>query len=88
MSNGLYGKIEDCICKVDKEISLHKQNMKAEGDIETLSYIKEQLENMKKYMSPQKYMPTYDYAIKDSLWNYLELAEDLFDVYDLYLKLK
>ena len=37
---------------------------------------------------PQKYMPTYDYIIKDSLWDYLKLAEDLFDVYDLYLKLK
>lgn len=88
MSKGLYDKIDDCINKIEKEINLHKHNLKAEGDIETLCYIKEQLENMKKYMSPQNYMPTYDYIIKDSLWDYLKLAEDLFDVYDLYLKLK
>ena len=88
MSNGLYGKIEDCICKVDREICFHKQNMKAEGDIETLRYIKEQLESMRKNMSPQKYMPTYNYIIKDSLWDYLKLAEDLLEVYNLYLKLK
>lgn len=87
MFNNLYEEINNCISVVDNEINLHKKNMKADGDVETLNIIKQQLIDMSKYMSPRKYIPNYNYIIRDSLWNYLKIADVLLRVYHKYIKL-
>ena len=87
MSKDLYKDISDCIGLVDREINLHKQNIEADGNIETLENIKYQLDNMRKYMSPLKYMPNYNYILRDSLWDYLKIADELLRVYHQYIKI-
>lgn len=83
----IYKKIDDCISIINKEIYLHLQNKEADGDIETLKEIKVELERMKSTMSPEVFYPTYDYILRDALWDYMKISDKLLDAYYSYIKL-
>lgn len=83
----VYKLIDECISIIDGEISLHLQNKSADGDIDTLNEIKIELQKMKDAMSPKIYYPTYDYILRDSLWDYMKISEKLLDAYYSYIKL-
>ncbi len=83
----VYNKIDNCISTVNKEIDLHLRNREAAGDIDALKAIKIELERMKSALSPKVFYPTYDYIIRDNLWDYMRLSGELLDVYYSYIKL-
>ena len=80
-------KIESCISMINEEIDLHLQNKEADGDVETLEAIKVELERMKISMSPEVFYPTYDYILRDALWDYMKISDKLLDAYYSYINL-
>lgn len=79
--------IKKCIYLVDDEINLHMAGKEADADISTLIEIKKELEKMCEVLSPKEYMPDYDYIIRDSLWDFMKVGEELLKVYYKYLEI-
>ena len=76
--------INKALVNVEKEIDMHKKGLKADATISELKIIKNELTLMKKYMSPSKYVPIYNFMIRDSWNKYNHLGEDLLKVANEY----
>ena len=83
----VYKKIDAGIQLIDNELALHQKNKKAVRDINTFEKIKDELLKMKSTMSPKVFYPTYNYIIRDALFDNVKLSEKLLDAYYAYVKL-
>ena len=85
MKKEMDDELKKAIEIVDAEIEKHKKNLEADGDIETLDKIRDQLNKMLYYMNPDKYMPSYNYILRDDLWDYMNIADPLLKVFHHYV---
>ncbi|WZY01340.1 hypothetical protein NSQ26_04700 [Bacillus sp. FSL W7-1360] len=72
--------IDDVVSDLEQEIELHKKGTGTDASIPVLSEILGELNQMKAAMSPGKYLPTYNYIIRDSWGMFPRLGEKLLKV--------
>ncbi len=81
-------KIEKLIDKglsdIEKEIELLRNGKEGDTTIEVLEKIKIELEKMKEVLSPQQFVPTYNYIIRDSWNTFSHLGEELLHIVNEY----
>lgn len=69
---------------IDNEIKLHEKGEEGDATVTILTSIKVELEKMKYYMAPQKYVPTYNYIIRERWNEFTHTGEILLKVVQCY----
>lgn len=73
--------------KIDERINKYKDNQDNNGFEIQLCEIKKEVLKMLKYLSKDKFLPSYPHFIIDS-WDYTDsLGNELMDLYEKYVKL-
>lgn len=72
--------IDSAIEEINIEVESHKNGRGTDGTIPILLQIQEELCKMKNVLSPQKFIPTYNYIIRDSWNEFLNMGEKLLKI--------